>query len=89
MGLRLQNRRLRRGGCPTRPVGRRASSIPRWCRVPAADRRRGHGFGLQGGSAGLWPAMHRSLDGRPIRAIVARTAAELAAKLEIAEQAGL
>jgi hypothetical protein len=33
--------------------------------------------------------MHRSLDGRHIRAIVGRTAAELAAKLEIAEQAGL
>jgi len=37
----------------------------------------------------VWSAVHRSQDGRHIRAIVVQTAGKLAAKLEIAEQAGL
>lgn len=34
---------------------------------------------------GVWSVTHRSEDGRHIRCIVARTAAELAGKLETAE----
>ncbi len=37
---------------------------------------------------GVWSAVHRSEDGRHIRCIIGRSAAELMAKLDVAEQAG-
>jgi hypothetical protein len=62
--------------------------------VPPADtpadpgelqRRFGDRWDIQLEDLGVWSAVHRSEDGRHIRCLVARTPAELLAKLETAE----
>ena len=49
------------------------------------QRRFGDRWDIQLEDLGVWSAVHRSEDGRHIRCLVARTPAELLAKLEVAE----
>jgi hypothetical protein len=51
------------------------------------QRRFGDRWQIEQPALGIWSATHRSEDGRHIRCIVARTAAELADMLETAETA--
>ena len=50
-------------------------------------RRFGNRWQIEQPALGIWSATHRSEDGRHIRCIAARTAAELVGKLETAETA--